>query len=77
MRHVNKIFKISLDNLVMHLHTVKSFTTFISGRTPYEKQRLQNLMAYGKDIDEELRNINTEETSKEERGPIDLFSESE
>lgn len=76
MRHVNKIFKISLDNLVMHLHTIKSFTS-ISARTPYEKQRLQNLMAYGKDIDEELRNINTEETSKEESGPIDLFSESE
>lgn len=75
MRHVNKIFKICLDNLVMHLH-IKSFTS-ISARTPYEKQRLQNLMAYGKDIDEELRNINTEETSKEERGPIDLFSESE
>lgn len=33
-------------------------------------------MAYGRDIDEELRNIDFEENPKEEASSIDMFAES-
>lgn len=32
-------------------------------------------MAYGKDIDEEIRNMYFEEAPQEEKEPVDLFSE--
>lgn len=44
-------------------------------RPSHETQRLQNLMAYGKDIDEEIRNMYFEEAPQEEKEPVDLFSE--
>lgn len=45
-------------------------------RPTHEKQRLQNMMAYGKDIDEEIRNLSFVEESNDEEGtPVDMFTE--